>query len=210
MGGFCATPRAGHLKHLICICGYLKKHPDQTICFHTGIPDFSHLDHIIYDWAYSVYCHLNGTWNPTRYQTSKYARRLSHGDRRPRIVVQSGDQSSAIKQPITNHQANTDNPNMYSTTNPATTQEADLQSHDHPSTSLQQQSTNILSLNQAHQTLNEVWRTYFTCHMNITIIYPSSKIILRKTSIFPGAQMHMLFPPHTSAYISKICTVSPW
>jgi hypothetical protein len=55
MGRFRAAPRAGHLKRLERIVGFLKKYPDGAIRFRTGIPDYSHLDHISYDWTYSVY-----------------------------------------------------------------------------------------------------------------------------------------------------------
>ena len=37
------------------ICGYLKKYPDGAIRFRTEIPDYSHLEHLSYDWSYSVY-----------------------------------------------------------------------------------------------------------------------------------------------------------
>ena len=55
MGRFRAAPKAGHLQRLQRICGYLKKYPDGAIRFRTEIPDHSHLDHVTYDWAYSVY-----------------------------------------------------------------------------------------------------------------------------------------------------------
>jgi hypothetical protein len=55
MGRFRSAPKVGHLKRLIHICGYLKKYPNGAIRFRTEIPDYSHLDHITYDWAYSVY-----------------------------------------------------------------------------------------------------------------------------------------------------------
>jgi hypothetical protein len=55
MGRFHAAPRAGHLQHLQHICGYLKKCPDGAIRFRTDIPDYSHLEHVTYNWAYSVY-----------------------------------------------------------------------------------------------------------------------------------------------------------
>ena len=55
LGRFRAAPRAGHLKRLERIIGFLKKYPDGAIRFRTGIPDYSHLDHVTYDWIYSVY-----------------------------------------------------------------------------------------------------------------------------------------------------------
>jgi hypothetical protein len=55
MGRFRAAPKVGHLKRLNRICGYLKKYPEGAIRFRTEIPDYSHLDHLTYDWAYSVY-----------------------------------------------------------------------------------------------------------------------------------------------------------
>jgi hypothetical protein len=55
MGRFRAAPKVGHLKRLNRICGYLKKYPEGAIRFRTEIPDYSHLDHRTYDWAYSVY-----------------------------------------------------------------------------------------------------------------------------------------------------------
>ena len=44
-----------HLDRLQRICGYLRKYPDAAIRFRTEIPDYSHLDHVTFDWAYSVY-----------------------------------------------------------------------------------------------------------------------------------------------------------
>jgi hypothetical protein len=55
MGRFCASPKEGHLLRLQHICGYLKKYPDGAIRFRTEIPDYSHLEHVTYDWAYSSY-----------------------------------------------------------------------------------------------------------------------------------------------------------
>jgi hypothetical protein len=39
---------------LNCICDYLKKHPEGAIRFLAEIPDYSHLDHLTYDWPCSV------------------------------------------------------------------------------------------------------------------------------------------------------------
>jgi hypothetical protein len=55
MGRFRCAPKVGHLQRLIRICGYLKKYPDGAIRFQTEIPDYSHLNHVTYDWTYSVY-----------------------------------------------------------------------------------------------------------------------------------------------------------
>jgi hypothetical protein len=55
MGRFRAAPRVGHLARLERISGFLRKHPDGAIRFRTDIPDYSALDHVEYDWEYSVY-----------------------------------------------------------------------------------------------------------------------------------------------------------
>ena len=55
MGKFRFAPRQGHLDRLQRVCGYLRKYPDAAIRFRTGIPDYSHLEHVKYNWAYSVY-----------------------------------------------------------------------------------------------------------------------------------------------------------
>ena len=55
MGRFRAAPRVGHLQRLQRICGYLRKYPEGAIRFRTEIPDYTHLDHVSYDWTYSVY-----------------------------------------------------------------------------------------------------------------------------------------------------------
>jgi hypothetical protein len=55
MGRFRAAPRIGHLARLERIAGFLRKYPDGAIRFRTDIPDYSDLDHIEYDWEYSVY-----------------------------------------------------------------------------------------------------------------------------------------------------------
>jgi hypothetical protein len=47
MGKFHFAPQQGHLD-----C--LQKYPDAAIRFCTGIPDYSHLDHATFNWAYSV------------------------------------------------------------------------------------------------------------------------------------------------------------
>ncbi len=55
LGKFRSAPRQGHLDRLQRVCGYLRKYPDAAIRFRTGIPDYSHLEHVTFDWAYSVY-----------------------------------------------------------------------------------------------------------------------------------------------------------
>jgi hypothetical protein len=55
MGTFRSAPRQGRLDRLQRVCGYLRKYPDAAIRFSTGIPDYSHLDHVTFDWKYSVY-----------------------------------------------------------------------------------------------------------------------------------------------------------
>jgi hypothetical protein len=52
---FRTAPRIGHLQRLERIAGFLRKYPDGAIRFRTDIPDYSDLDHIEYDWEYSVY-----------------------------------------------------------------------------------------------------------------------------------------------------------
>jgi hypothetical protein len=55
MGKFCFAPQQGHLDRLQCVCRYLRKYPDAVIRFRTGIPDYSHLDHVTFNLACSVY-----------------------------------------------------------------------------------------------------------------------------------------------------------
>jgi hypothetical protein len=55
MGRFRTAPRVGHLQRLERIAGFLRKYPDGAIRFRTDIPDYSALDHVTYDWEYSVY-----------------------------------------------------------------------------------------------------------------------------------------------------------
>jgi hypothetical protein len=52
---FRVAPRIGHLQRLQCICGFLRKYPEGAIRFRTGIPDYSHLKYVTYDWTHSVY-----------------------------------------------------------------------------------------------------------------------------------------------------------
>jgi hypothetical protein len=54
MGRFRAAPRIGHLEREH-ISGFLRKYPDGAIRFRTDIPDYLALDHVKYDWEYSVY-----------------------------------------------------------------------------------------------------------------------------------------------------------
>ena len=55
LGRFRSALKAGPLKVLNCICGYLKKYPDGAICFRTEIPDYSQMEHTTYGWSHSVY-----------------------------------------------------------------------------------------------------------------------------------------------------------
>ncbi len=55
MWRFRAAPWQGHLDYLQHICGYLQNYPDATIHFHTKIPNYSELEHVTFEWAYSVY-----------------------------------------------------------------------------------------------------------------------------------------------------------
>jgi hypothetical protein len=55
MGKFRFAPRQGHLDRLQHVCSYLLKYPDAAIQFRTGIPDYPHLDHVTFDWTYSVH-----------------------------------------------------------------------------------------------------------------------------------------------------------
>jgi hypothetical protein len=54
MGKFCFAPLQGYFDRLQHICGYLRKYPDAATWFWTGISDYSHLDLVIFYWAYSV------------------------------------------------------------------------------------------------------------------------------------------------------------
>jgi hypothetical protein len=53
MGRFHVAPHIGHLQRLQRICGFLRKYPEGAIRFRTNIPDYSHLDHVTYDWTHS-------------------------------------------------------------------------------------------------------------------------------------------------------------
>jgi hypothetical protein len=55
LGRYRAAPRIGHLDRLKRICGYLRRTPDAAIRFRVGIPDYSNVPRILYDWATSVY-----------------------------------------------------------------------------------------------------------------------------------------------------------
>jgi hypothetical protein len=55
MGKFRFVPQQGHLDRPQRVSGYLRKYPDAAIRLRTEIPDYSHLDHATFDWAYSVY-----------------------------------------------------------------------------------------------------------------------------------------------------------
>jgi hypothetical protein len=56
MSGYRIAPREGHLERLKRIIGYVKKHADGAICFHTNIPDHdSYHTPKKFDWCSSVY-----------------------------------------------------------------------------------------------------------------------------------------------------------
>jgi Reverse transcriptase (RNA-dependent DNA polymerase) len=55
MSRFRNAPRIGHLDRLRRIYGYLKKLKHGAIRFRTGIPDYTELPELNYDWANSVY-----------------------------------------------------------------------------------------------------------------------------------------------------------
>ena len=55
MGSFRVAPREGHLQRLKRIYGYLRKYKNGAFRIRTGIPDYSHLENVEYDWMYSVY-----------------------------------------------------------------------------------------------------------------------------------------------------------
>ena len=55
MASYRVAPRQGHLARLKRIYGYLRKFKHGTIRYRTGIPDYSHLVEVEYDWMYSVY-----------------------------------------------------------------------------------------------------------------------------------------------------------
>ena len=55
MGSFRVAPREGHLQRLKRVYGYLRKYKHGAIRIRTGIPDYSHLKDVEYDWMYSVY-----------------------------------------------------------------------------------------------------------------------------------------------------------
>lgn len=55
MGSFRVAPREGHLERLKRIYGYLRRYKHGAIRIRTGIPDYSHLENVEYDWMYSVY-----------------------------------------------------------------------------------------------------------------------------------------------------------
>jgi hypothetical protein len=55
MAKFRAGPRQGHINRLKRIYGYLKKFKHGAIRVRTGLPNYSHLKQVDYDWMYSVY-----------------------------------------------------------------------------------------------------------------------------------------------------------
>jgi hypothetical protein len=52
---FRSAPRQGHLDRAKRVIGYLRKHPDASIRFRTGIPDYSGIEPPQFDWMQSVY-----------------------------------------------------------------------------------------------------------------------------------------------------------
>jgi hypothetical protein len=55
MSRFRVAPRVGHIGRVKRIYGYLAKLPDGVIRVRTGEPDYSDIEEVEYDWAYSVY-----------------------------------------------------------------------------------------------------------------------------------------------------------
>ena len=58
MSGFRVAPRKGHLEWVQCIISYLVKMKHAAICFQTEEPDFSTLPDQQFDWAYTIYSHM--------------------------------------------------------------------------------------------------------------------------------------------------------
>jgi len=58
MSGFRVAPRKGHMEHVQHIISYLVKMKHAAIWFHTEENDFSTLPDQQFDWAYTVYGHL--------------------------------------------------------------------------------------------------------------------------------------------------------
>ena len=56
MSSYRVAPRRGHLERLKRICGYLYKFKDGSLKVRTGIPDYSDLQRVRYDWTRSAYC----------------------------------------------------------------------------------------------------------------------------------------------------------
>ena len=52
---FRIEPRVGHLERIKRVYGYLRKFKHAAIRIRTGLPDYSSLDKITYDWAYTTY-----------------------------------------------------------------------------------------------------------------------------------------------------------
>jgi hypothetical protein len=55
MSRFRIAPRIGHMDRLKRIYGYLRRFDNGDIRFRTGLPDYSMLEKVDYDWDYSVY-----------------------------------------------------------------------------------------------------------------------------------------------------------
>jgi len=58
MSGFRVAPRKGHLKQVQHIVTYLVKMKHAAIRFRTEEPDFSTLPDQQFDWAYTIYGHI--------------------------------------------------------------------------------------------------------------------------------------------------------
>ena len=59
MGRFRVCPRQGHLDRLKRVYGFLRKFKHGAIRVRTGLPDYSEIPHVTYDWMYSVYGQVN-------------------------------------------------------------------------------------------------------------------------------------------------------
>jgi hypothetical protein len=63
LSSFRAMPRRGHLERARRVCSYLSKMKHAVIWFRTGVPDYSDLQEIEYDWEKSVYG-ISMRWYP--------------------------------------------------------------------------------------------------------------------------------------------------
>ena len=55
MSRFRVAPRKGHLDRLKRAFGYVRKYPDGSLRFRTGLPDYSNIQVQEFDWMYTVY-----------------------------------------------------------------------------------------------------------------------------------------------------------